>query len=242
MIPVRSCLAALALLALPGVALADDTSAALGPFAPAQPPKAAPDVTAVVTVTLASDYVWRGESQNNQKPVAFLEVDLGAHGFYLDGRTENVDFAGSHQEYDNRAGYVLPLGHLKLDLGFIRYGYVHSIGNVDTLEGGATLSGDFGKLNWHAGTEFTRNYFGTHLAGEYYELGTTYQFRPNLAVSGNFAHQDVDHNMHYNTWNLALDYTLRKGLDLTVAYIDSDIGAFGPLGGARAVGSVSFAF
>lgn len=196
----------------------------------------------VPSVVVATDYVWRGQSQTNGKPVVFGEIDLGFHGFYLDGRTENVDFSGAKQEYDNRAGYVLPLGRLKLDLGFIRYGYVKASSNFDTLEGAATLSGDWGKLNAHLAANYTRNYFGTHAAGEYYEAGTTWQVRPKFALNASFGRQIVDRTMHYDTWNLGVDYTLRKGIDLTVAYIDTDTAAFGNQGGARAMGSISFAF
>lgn len=231
---------ALCPVALPATALADEAAPVVAVLPPA-PPRA-PDVTATVSLTAATDYVWRGSSQTNQKPVLFLEVDLAAHGFYLDGRTENVDFSGIKQEYDNRAGYILPIGPVKLDLGFIRYGFVNAPSNIDTLEGGPSLSGDIGKLNLHATMYYTANYFGSHTGAEYYELGATYAIRPNLSASALIAHQQVDQVMHYNTWNLGFDYTPRKGIDLNVVYSDTDTSAFGNLGGARVIASLAFTF
>ena len=156
--------------------------------------------------------------------------------------TENVDFAGSKQEYDNRAGYVLPVGRVKLDMGFIRYGYINADANYDTLEGAVTVSGDIGKLNAHVGVNYTRNYFGTHLAAEYYEAGATWQVRRKLALTATLAHQTVDRSMRYNTCNFGLDYTIRKGLDVVVTYSDADAREFGNLGGARVFGSVNVSF
>ncbi len=203
---------------------------------------ATPGLTAVLTLTGATDYVWRGESQTNQKPVVFLELDLAAGRFYLDARTENVDFSGVKQEYDSRGGYILPLGKLKLDLGYVRYGFINAPVNFDTLEGTATLSRDIGKVNVHAGVYYTGNYFAAHRAGEYYELGATWTVNPKIAISGVFGHQDVDRTLHYNTWNLGVDYTWRKGIDLTVLYVDTDTTAFGPLARPRIVGSLAFSF
>lgn len=211
------------------------------PLAPA-PAAAASPVTAVVTITAATDYVWRGESQTNQKPVVFLELDLNAGRFYLDGRTENVDFSGVKQEYDSRGGYVLPIGAFKLDMGYVRYGFINAPVNFDTLESTVTLSRDIGKVNVHAGAYYTGNYFAAHRAGEYYELGANWTVSPKIAISGVLGHQDVDRTLHYTTWNLGVDYTLRKGIDLTVLYADTDTRAFGPLARSRVVGSLAFAF
>lgn len=137
---------------------------------------------------------------------------------------------------------MLPVGRIKLDMGFIRYGYINADANYDTLEGTVTVSGDIGKLNAHVSMNYTRNYFGTRLAAEYYEAGATWQLRRNLALTGTLAHQTVDHSMRYNTWNLGMDYAIRKGLDLVVTYSDADAREFGNLGGARVFGSVNVAF
>jgi uncharacterized protein (TIGR02001 family) len=201
-----------------------------------------PAITFDVALTASTDYVFRGVSQTNQNPAVFGEVDLASHGFYLSARTENVKFAGIKQEYDAWGGYILPLGPLQLDVGFLRYGYVNAAVDTDTVEGKAALSGQVGKLNLHAAGYFTGNYFGSHHGGEYYEVGGTYPLLPKLSVIGAFGHQNVDHDFNYNTWNLGLGYALRKGIVLNVRYVDSNDKAAGSLGGARAVGSFSLSF
>ncbi len=234
-----SVLVATGALVTPACALAQD---AVLPAAPAAQTPASSGVTAVLSLTGATDYVWRGESQTNEKPVVFLEVDLTAGRFYLDVRTENVDFSGVKQEYDSRGGYVVPLGKFKLDMGYVRYGFINAPVNFDTLEGTATLSRDIGKVNVHAGIYYTGNYFAAHRAGEYYELGASWTVNPKVAISGVLGHQDVDRTLHYNTWNVGVDYTWRKGIDLTVLYADTDTQAFGPLARSRIVASLAFAF
>ena len=107
-----SVLVATGALVAPACARAQD---AVLPAAPAAVTPASSGVTAVLSLTGATDYVWRGESQTNEKPVVFLEVDLTAGRFYLDARTENVDFSGVKQEYDSRGGYVVPLSKDRLE-------------------------------------------------------------------------------------------------------------------------------
>jgi uncharacterized protein (TIGR02001 family) len=221
-------------------ALADETIPAVVPAATVAPPPVPIAISA--TLTGATDYIFRGISQTNQNPAVFAEVDLASHGFYLGVRTENVKFAGIRQEYDGWGGYVIPLGPLKLDLGFLRYGYTNAVLDTDTFEGKAALSGKIGKLKAHVAGYFTGNYFGSHHGGEYYEIGASYPLLPKLSVIGVFGHQNVDHDFHYDTWNVGLGYALGKGMLLSARYVDTNDGAAGSLGRARAVGSFAITF
>ncbi len=222
---------ALCACAVPVCAFADDV---------ATPP--APAITVNASLLAATDYVWRGFSQTNQNPAVFAEIDLASHGFYLSGRTENVKFAGIKQEYDGWGGYVQPIGPIKLDVGFVRYGYINGAINTDTLEGKVALSGDIGKLNAHVAGFVTGNYFGTHNAAEYYEVGGSYPLMPKLTLTGALGHQTVNHDFHYDTWNVGLGYALRKGMNVGVRYVDTNTRVFGDLGGARVVGSFGITF
>ncbi len=229
---------ALALLACPTLARADDIASEPG-VAPKPP---AQDLTVGVTLTAATDYIFRGASQTNQNPAVFAEVDLAAHGFYLGGRTENVKFSGIRQEYDGWGGYIVPIGPVKLDVGFLRYGYINAATNIDTVEGKAALSTSIGKLKAHVAAYYTGNYFGTHHGAEYYELGASYPLLPKLTLGGTVGHQQVDRDFHYNTWKLGLAYALRKGIVVGVRYVDTDTSVFGDRGGSRVVGHFNISF
>jgi len=220
-----------ALAALPAVAHAEGESA----------PKA-PDILATVTLTAATDYVWRGFSQTNQNPALFAAVNLSGHGAYLGAETENVKFAGIRQEYDIWGGYVLPVGPVKLDVGFVRYGYVDAPANIDTLEGKVALSGNLGKMSAHVAGYYTGNYFGSHHHAEYVEVGASYPLLPKLSASGTVARQYVDKGNSYTNWNLGLSYALMKGVRLDLRYHDTNTKVFGDAGRSRLVGGFAVSF
>lgn len=198
-----------------------------------------------VSLTAATNYEWRGVSQSDNHAAVFAAVNLGYKGFYLGAETENVDFAGINQEYDVWGGYVLPLGKAaKLDLGFVRYGYVDAPAKIDTLELKGALSASAGKLGLTGSVYHTGNYFGSHRHATYYEAAASYPVTDKLSVSGAFGHQAVNGVFNYNTWNLGASYAVFKGASVGVRYWDTDdTGAlFGRLGKARIVGSFNIGF
>lgn len=200
------------------------------------------DLTVGVGLTGATDYVWRGVSQSDQKPAVFATVSLGYKGFYAGAGTENVRFSGISQEYDLWGGYVAALGPVKLDVGFVRYGYVDAPAKIDTLEGKAALSGNVGKLGLKVAGYYTGNYFGSHHHAFYSELGASFPLTGKLTASGALAHQKVDALFDYTTWNAGLSYAVMKGATLAVRYHDTDATFIGRKAKARVVGSFSLAF
>ncbi|MCH7629757.1 MAG: hypothetical protein IH997_13765 [Proteobacteria bacterium] len=204
--------------------------------------KAPSDLTVGFGLTGATDYVWRGVSQSDQKPAVFATVSLGYRGFYAGAGTENVRFAGISQEYDLWGGYVADLGPVKLDVGVVRYGYVDAPVKIDTLEGKAALSGKAGKLGLKVAGYYTGNYFGSHHHAVYSELGASYPLTEKLTASGALAHQTVNHAFNYTTWNAGLSYAVMKGATLAVRYHDTDATFIGRKAKARVVGSFSLSF
>jgi uncharacterized protein (TIGR02001 family) len=195
------------------------------------------------SLTGATDYVWRGVSQTSQNPAVFAAVNVTGHGFYAGAGTENVKFGGISQEYDVWGGYVANMGQAKLDLGFVRYGYVDAASSIDTVEGKVALSGNLGKLAAHGAAYYTGNYFGSHHKALYGEVGASYPVAPKVTVSGAVGHQQVyDTKASYTTWNLGLGYALTKGVSLDLRYHDTDASALGSLGKSRVTGSFSVAF
>ena len=194
------------------------------------------------SLTGATDYVWRGVSQSNQDPAVFAAVNVSAGGFYAGAGTENVHFAGIDQEYDLWAGYVLPLGKAKLDVGVVRYGYVDAPAKIDTLEVKAALSGTVGKLGLGVKVHHTGNYFGSSQPATYAEGNASLPLTDKLSLSAAFGHQQIDNLPDYNTWNAGLSYAVLKGARIDLRYHDTDTNAFGKLGEARLVGSFSIGF
>ncbi|BEV02314.1 TorF family putative porin [Novosphingobium olei] len=193
-------------------------------------------------VSAATDYVWRGVSQSDQKPAVFATVSLGYKGLYAGAGTENVRFAGISQEYDLWGGYVANLGPAKLDIGFVRYGYVDAPVKIDTLEAKAALSTSVGKLGLKAAGYYTGNYFGSHHHAVYAELGASYPLTDKLTASAAVGHQDVRDAFNYTTWNAGVSYAVMKGATLAVRYHDTDATFIGRKAKARLVGSFSLAF
>lgn len=199
-----------------------------------------PDIS--VSLTGATDYVWRGVSQSNNDPAVFAAINVSYGGFYAGAGTENVDFAGVKQEWDLWGGYVFDLGGAKLDLGVVRYGYVDAGADIDTLEVKAGLSGKAGKLGLGATAYHTWDYFGTGQGATYLEANASYPVTDDFTLSGAFGHQQIDNLPDYNTWNLGLSYAVARAGKIDLRYHDTDTGAFGKLGQARVVGSFTLAF
>lgn len=204
----------------------------------------APAVDVNATLLGGSDYVWRGLTQTDGGPAAFAMITATSGGFYAGVGTENVNFSGIKHEYDAWGGYVFDLGKAKLDLGLSFYGYVDAPTNIDTLEFKAALSSSTGNLSYGAVTYYTRNYFGSGGYGLYGEVNAAYQLTPALVASAVFGHQKLEKLPDYNTWNLGATYELVKNVKLDVRYHDTDTDrlAYGTVGKARVVGTLSFGF
>ncbi|HOB13820.1 MAG TPA: TorF family putative porin [Novosphingobium sp.] len=220
--------AALAALALPTAAWADEGDGV--------------DVSA--SLTGSTNYEWRGVSQSDNHAAVFASVSASYKGFYAGAGTENVDFAGINQEYDLWAGYTLPVGPVKLDVGVVRYGYVDAPANIDTTEIKGAITVPLGKASLTGSVYHTWDYFGTDADATYYEAALSMPVNDKLSVSGAFGHQTVNSLFNYNTWNLGASYTVFKGASIDVRYHDTDdSGAlFGNLGKARLVGSFTLSF
>ncbi|MFA5964900.1 MAG: TorF family putative porin [Sphingomonas sp.] len=231
---------ALAILATPAVAQ-DANSANSGPPATV-PVKDASGMKLSASLSAATDYMFRGVSQTDVKPAVFAAVNAKWNGFYAGAGTENVDFLGTNQEYDFWGGYVLPIGKASLDVGVVRYGYIDSTVNIDTVELKAALSGSLGKTALGVAAYYTPNYFGSHQHAVYAEATASYALTDKFSVSGALGRQQIDNIPDYTTWNLGVSYKVLKGATIDLRYHDTDTSAFGRLGRARVVGSFSVNF
>lgn len=195
-----------------------------------------------VSLTGATDYVWRGVSQSDNHAAVFAAVNAGYKGFYLGAETENVDFLGIDQEYDVWGGYATKVGGVKVDAGFVRYGYVDSPVDIDTLEGKLALTAPVGKGAITVAGYYTGSYFGSGNPALYAELSGSYPLTDKLSVRGAIGHQQISHvGSDYTTWNAGVSYQVLPGAAASIGYYDTDR-AHDRLSRARAMGSFTVTF
>jgi uncharacterized protein (TIGR02001 family) len=227
-----SMLAAAATLALASAAHADDAK----PYSIA------------FNVGAATDYVFRGISQTNEKPEIFggIDVTLGKIG-YVGTWVSNVDFLnGTKAEVDLYGGIKPTLGPVSFDIGVIYYGYVDKpsgpgdeaytefkiLGTIPV--GPATLGASF-----YYSPEFP---FKSGNA-EYYELNGAVPI-PNtkFSVNGAVGRQTVDIGTDYTTWNLGVGFAATDHISFDLRYWDTDAHDLGSIYGGRAALTVKATF
>ena len=228
------------------------TVGALG-FVGSLPALAAEELSISGNVTLASEYVFRGQSQTQEDPAIQGGFDLTYCGFYAGTWGSNVDFLTDAQaEIDYYGGYKFPLAEdLTLDLGYIYYSYV-SESDLNYNEGKAALT-------WKdltVGVNYSWDYLGQDPFGEGdvdffyyfadYNFALPADFTLGLHVALNAADGDENNiafeaepENEYTEWKVQLGKTL-LGVNLAVAYwgttIDDDDNE---LGDDRVVFSIS---
>ena len=233
--------AALAALSQPASAQ-DGMNESSGPPA-ADPVEDASGMDVRVSLSAATEYVFRGISQSAEDPAVFAAVSVNYNGFYAGTETENVDFPGIDQEYDLWAGYVFDLAPgTSLDVGVVRYGYIESPVDIDTVELKAALSTSLGQTGLGVAAYWTPDYFGTDDHGFYAEVNAAQPIGEKLRVSGAMGHQWIGAGGDYLTWNVGASYTVFPGANVDVRYHDTDTDAFDNLAGSRLVGSFSVSF
>ncbi|WP_234180990.1 TorF family putative porin [Sphingopyxis sp. NFH-91] len=139
----RACLGlALAASALPATAFAQNE-------APSDP------ITISGSVTLVSDYRFRGFTQNSEDPAIQGGITVTHEsGFYVGTWGSSVSFAGN-TEVDLFAGYSKDVGGVTIDGGLLYYLYPqHGGSGADFFEPYLNLSTDVGPVNAKVGVNY----------------------------------------------------------------------------------------
>lgn len=176
------------------------------------------------SLTLSNDYIWRGATQTDNGAAVFLAGQANLGDFYIGAGTENVDFGGINQEYDIWGGYVAKLGEkTSLDIGFVRYGYINSATDIDTLEFKAALTQTFTKGSLTGSVYTTSNFFGSDKSATYYEISGSTNLNDKFSLSGALGRQTFESlGGDYNTWNLGIGYSINKNIGLDFRYHDAE--------------------
>ena len=184
-------------------------------------------------VSLATDYIWRGVSQTNQKPAISGGFDY-SHDFsdsiswYLGTWGGNVDpqfFGGYHSptmELDTYTGISGGKDDLTYDAGWLRYNYPGG------KENGTTEWHLGGGWKWFGATYYySKDWFGTgddssRIEGTFdYDL--PYEISLSSSVANNYGDGTDDFfNDSYVDWKIGVSKKW-KGVDWGLAYTDTNI-------------------
>ena len=174
------------------------------------------------TVTLASDYDFRGISQSAKDPSLQLSLDwAGESGFYVGGWASNVDFGpdtASDVELDIYAGYTGNItDDFTYDFSVTQYSYFDRDDKVDYAEAAFGLAYQgFSTKFWYAW-----DYGNTGLAARYVEANLELPLPKDFGLllhagqsSGEYWADDK-----YTDYAIGLTKTVGK-FDLTLKWID----------------------
>ena len=201
---------------------------------------AAPAVAGEVSgsVTLTSDYLFRGISQTNEDPALQAGVEYAADsGFYVGTWGSNISWLSdadpaisSSLELDAYAGYRGAFGEsgVSYDVGAIYYwypgDYPAGLNDVDTAEVYFGLGWEFLSLKY--------SYAITDLFGipdsdgsSALDLGASYEFAPSWSLDaavGKHWIQNLD-GADYAYWKVGVGKAFDSGFDIAVAYNDNDL-------------------
>lgn len=179
------------------------------------------------TVTLTSDYLFRGITQTGNNPAIQGSLDYTNGGFYAGVWGSSIDFGIDESvELDAYAGFRPTYGPVTFDFGVIGYFYPGStdaLGEYDYIEGKAAASFSPAEgLTLGAALFYSPEF--TFETGDalYSEVNASYAVSDAISLSGAFGNQDIDLGVDYQTWNFGGSYTY-SGLKFDLRYTDTDI-------------------
>jgi len=227
-------------------------------------------LTATVTGTYASDYLFRGISQTRSRMAyqASGEIEHSS-GLYVGGFISNVRFAGvdARQELNAIAGYRFTANDTKFDFGVIGYfypGYTPprgAVSSLDFMEAYVRVSREIGPVTLLGTFAGSPSFFGNSGTGIYLEGGADWKTGVwDLTLGGRLGHQWIENNRIFGTrdyawWAVTItrEFPIERvgTIVASVGYYQTSIseGRCFPLPtggqdicGARALGSIAFRF
>lgn len=198
---------------------------------------------------LTTDYVFRGFSQSDEDPAAFVGADFSYQWFYAGVWASSIDDfdADASVEVDFYAGLKKTYGGVDFDLGLIYYAYPGSDSDADFdyLEIKGAVGTTLAQTVAVTGTVYySPEYFGD--TGEVWTLeGKASAPLPvaGLTVGGTVGHVISEENAFddYTYWNAGLSKTFLDNFTVDVRYWDTDFDG-DPLADERVVGTISFSY
>lgn len=176
------------------------------------------------SVTLVSDYIFRGVTQTDEGPA--LQVDVNASwesGFYAGAWASNVDFGAgdsSNIELDLYAGWAGSAGAIDLDLGVVAYTYPGGDAeDQEFIEVVASASHTISNLTLDVGAYYSPEFYGSTGPATYVTAGASLALTETLSVdvrAGDQSFSDID-DADYSDYQAGLTYT-RDDISVGVRY------------------------
>lgn len=189
------------------------------------------------SVTLTSDYVFRGMSLSGEDPAVQGSFDYATDHFYAGVWGSSLGSAGTSMELDVYAGLTPTIGPVALDIGIVGYFYPGADDNgaeFDFFELG--IGGTYElteRLTLGVATNYTPENYGETGEATYAELNGAFAFTDAFAASAAFGSYRIDDvngpfagspSDSYNSWNVGATYALH-GFEIDLRYHDADIGS-----------------
>jgi uncharacterized protein (TIGR02001 family) len=209
------------------------------------------------SLTLATDYLFRGVSQTQTGPAIQGTIDIEhSSGLYIGGFASNVDFAApadANIELDGLIGFRFRLADIKFDIGAIYYAYPGASDQPYTLnylEFALKAAYEIGPATLLGGIYVSPDFQLESGLGIYSEAGIDLKLPFEFTLSGRLGYQSIDDNTRFGlpdywNWSLAVSRDL-LGFTFAVGYYDTDITkrecAGSNICSARALASVSRKF
>ncbi len=194
---------------------------------------ASAEVTA--SVTLTSDYVFRGLSQTDGGAAIQGSFDWSNDTFYAGVWGSNVNFGATNftelasMELDAYVGWTPTTGPVNWDLGVVGYFYPNADDEImggeelDYYEGIVQASTNLTEqVTVGAQVAYTPEYFGGGGDGTYWEINGGYAINDATAITAAYGVQDIDFaSGEYSTWNIGITHAMH-GFTLGAMYSDTN--------------------
>jgi uncharacterized protein (TIGR02001 family) len=184
------------------------------------------------TVTLTSDYDFRGLTQTDEDPALQVSLDYVADdGWYVGAWTSNVDFPGydGSLELDLYTGFAGELDSgLGWDVGLTWYTYPGSDNTAteDELESAPEIYGLVSLGMFSAAVWYSNDYAGSGENAMYVEGGVRVPLPRELSLDLHAGYSFSDYwddveGDKYSDYSVGLQYSI-ESLDLQLRYVDTD--------------------
>ena len=224
-------------------ALLISSSAFAQTAAPAAAPAAAP---LTFNISLASNYKFRGQDQDQSKTRAFKPALQGGFdyasesGFYVGNWNSTVNWTkylpsnpSNSLEIDVYGGYKFKAGPVDMDIGALTYLYPGATG-ANTTE--VYLGGTVGPVTAKYSHTVSKGYFGLgkeYLVGQgrgtgYLNLALAQEIMPNLTLKASLGFTNFKGGANaggvpdYADYSIGASYDLGNGLSLSGAFVGAD--------------------
>lgn len=211
--------------------------------------------TSTGSISVYSDYSFRGISQSDKTPALQGSLTFGgATGPYIGAWGSNVDFNDGDEaqlEIDAYAGYKWQLGVTTLDVGGIYYAYPGADSDLkyDYAEAKIALSAPVSSATVTGSVFVSSDFFAASGPAVYSQLGVSAPVRDTgFSINASAGYQTIDDSTAYGVddyadWLIGGSYEWEQ-FTFSVAYVDTDLsnGDCPDLCDARVIGSVVKAF